>query len=916
MTFNIELKGVETNNLKAIDVCFPLGKLTVVTGVSGSGKSSLVFDSLYSESYRRYIASLSSFARQYLKILEKPKIRAVENLPAAVAVKQGRGSSNNRSTVGTATELVELLRVVFAHKASVFCWNCGRVVARENSQTIYEKCAAIMTGQQVMILAPMKRTSGMSGLELKQQLMAQGFTKVLVSGIVARIADAKPKDILESEVILDRIKFVPENSRRIVDAIGMSLRVGRGGMTVQSDSGTRDAYSSAMECAHCELSYREPSTALLSFNHPLGACTNCQGYGNQQEINWDSVTPDLSGSIKSKGVVPLNFGQHAAYYVKLMNFAVKRDLDPGKVFADYTQADWEWFKFGDGKKFLGMTGYFQWLDTKKYKAHYRMHAARFKRYVICEACHGQRLGPAALACKIKNQSIAEVCNFSIRDLDKWLDRISNGAHDGDHGVGISSHEAFGAGEALSETKARVSYLLRVGLSYLTLTRSSGSLSGGELQRINMARCLGSALTETLYCLDEPTAGLHAQDSATLLQVIYALRDQGNTVVVVEHEKTIIDGADKLIEIGPVAGHLGGRIQFAGAPTPPATPLIDTWQESVREFDEFIYLKNVSTHNLKSISVKIPLGSLTVVCGVSGSGKTSLVQHSLYPALLASFASMGAKNGLEDDRCKLGPMNILGQYGEAILVNQTSLARSSRSNIATYLGIFDQVRKIFSEQPLAKKLGVTPGAFSFNVAGGRCETCKGLGTVIEDLSFLGEMAVKCPSCEGRCFKDEILNVLFRERNLVDILGLTVAEAREFFFDEPKIRGILDGVINMGLGYLTLGQNTSSFSGGEAQRLKLLRLLTAGRNSKPAILIFDEPTTGLSDFDVRNLLMQFRKLTDGGHLVIIVEHHLGVIRSADWVIEIGPGAAEDGGMVTFQGKPRQMAQCEGSVTGQYL
>ena len=669
-------------------------------------------------------------------------------------------------------------------------------------------------------------------------------------------------------------------------------------------------FISALQCPKCQIDFIEPTPALFSFNHPYGACPHCQGFGQEPILDWKKVIPDQSLSLADDGVSVWNFGSHTIMYKKALKTSRGKKIFK-KPFHKYTEADWEWLREGEGRTFIGVNGYYDWVLSKRHKTHYRIHAARYRKYVTCSVCDGQRLNPNGLACRVDGENFAEVCKKSVMAMYDWLDEVL-----ANHVKKASESADMGVEEALVEAKARVNYLKKIGLRYLTIDRQTRTLSGGEQQRINMARCLGSALTDTLYCLDEPTAGLHARDSHNLLDIVHELRDQGNTVVVVEHEKALINGADHLIEIGPLAGHRGGELTYNGGPKITDHSKFDEF-EATTSRKEFIKLKGASTHNLKNVSASFPVGGLTGVCGVSGSGKSSLIQHSLYPMLEEAFGQTPQESFTESKAESVGPEKNIHYHSEVVAVNQTPIGRSSRSNIATYLGVFDEIRKLLAAQPLAKKLGLKPGSFSFNTSGGRCETCRGLGTVIEDLSFLGEMAVICPTCNGRRFDEEVLSVDYKGKQLSEILKLTVNEAREHFYDHKKLVKILDVIIDMGLGYINLGQNTNSFSGGEAQRLKLIKLLNVAKKSaKPKILIFDEPTTGLSDHDVVNLMAQLKKLTEMGHTLIVVEHHLGVLQSCDWLIEIGPDAAADGGELVYEGPPDGLKEVQESITAKYL
>ena len=918
----IELDGVATNNLKSIDVRIPLHQLTAVTGVSGSGKSSLVFDTLYAEAYRRYVESLSSFARQYLKALPKPAIKAVRHLPPAIAVRQTRSGATNRSTVGTLTEMHDTLRIIFANASELFCVKCHKKIEKADPDRMAQTAVEDFTDQKVLVAAPISAWENIEDKELRKLLESQGFVRLWASGKVVRIDELKVIDKEKSWVLVDRITATEEERKRISEASGLALKLGRGDAGIVDESGKLHQFSRKLRC--CGIDYVEPSMALFSFNHPLGACPKCQGFGSMTVVNEDKVIPDRSASIASKGVIPWNFGDHDACYEEISRGITHLKMNPAikkKPFREYTAEEWHWLWHGDGKKYLGINGYFEWLESKRYKPHYRIHAARFRKYVTCDTCHGLRLNDKALACRVGGANIAEVTNKDVHKLIAWVQEIESSA------TAQAKKTGVGIVEALHEATARLEYLKRMGLGYLSMSRAAPTLSGGELQRISMSRCLGSILTETLFCLDEPTAGLHARDSENLLGVIRDLQTMGNTVVVVEHERTIIEGSDHFIEIGPKAGHEGGHLVYAGSPGKrtraafkPETGTADSGESKTNQW-KFIKLTGAQVHNLKNVSVDIPVGKITAVCGVSGSGKTSLIKQTLFPLLEHYFAEQER----DDDHSGpvsqsvagfVGPEDLIKLHSEVMLVSQISLGRSSRSTIGTYLGIMDEIRKVLAGTDEAKRAKLTPGSFSFNVAGGRCETCRGLGTVVEDLSFLGDMEIVCPACNGRRFQESVLAVKYKGKNLIDMLQLTVAEARQFFFDKPSVRANLDAVLDVGMGYVTLGQHTSSFSGGEAQRLKLVQIMREAKRGKPSILIFDEPTTGLSDSDVAKLMQQFEILAGKGHTIIVVEHHLDVLRRADWLIEMGPDASEGGGEVVYLGVPSKINSAKRSVTAKYL
>ena len=917
----IELYGVNTHNLKDLTVRFPLSSYSVVTGVSGSGKSSLVFDTLYSESYRRYVESLSSFARQYLKKLPRPAIEQAKNLPPAVAVQQQRGGVNSRSTVGTLTELTDILRVLYVHASQLYCPGCRKPVRKESGESIAQKMLEQQGSQRLLVLAPIKHLAKMKAAALKGQLESSGFIRAFLDGAICRISALTGTQLHKSDIVIDRIDNREENIVRLVESIELAFKAGNGEVGIINEEGNRYNYSCALRCVDCELSFSESTVSIFNFNHPSGACSECQGYGRVSILDTKKILPDLTKSLSTEGVSPWNFGRHVAYYSRALESAQLEGIDIDKPFQEYSDDELRWLFEGDDRGiFAGVDGYFRWLDRKKYKPHYRIHAARFYKYVTCPECKGERLNALARSYEIDGRNIAEVSRMPITSLNSWLGDLKLAA--GSQGlleeVGETLASDMGLLEAIEEAKARVTYLLKVGLGYLSVDRRAKTLSGGELQRINMARNLGSALTGTLFCLDEPSSGLHVRDSQNLLDVIYELKERGNSIVVVEHEQNLIKGADHLIEVGPCAGKEGGYLVYDGPPGALQRSRVeaDIVMPAMKNDHTFLELKCVRTNNLKGIDVKIPLCSFTVVCGVSGSGKTSLVRQTLYPLLADLFGQKVEQGEVEPKADGITPLQESLGITKVIFISQDPIHRSVRSNIATYLGIFDDIRKSLAQTPLAKAKQLGAGAFSFNTPGGRCETCKGLGTVIEDLSFLGEMSIQCPTCEGARFDDEVLGVNYRGYNLLDILNLTITEARELFFDKLSIVKILDAIIEIGLGYVTLGQHTSSFSGGEAQRLKLLSLLKEVKNTPSHILIFDEPTTGLSDRDVRVMLQQFRRLVEKGNTIIVVEHHLDVMRAADWLIEIGPEAAAHGGELVFQGVPAEIKKVSRSVTARFI
>ena len=903
----IEVKGAATNNLKRVSVTLPIGELTVVTGVSGSGKSSLVFDTLYAESYRRYVESLSSYARQYLKALPKPELEDILNLPPVIAVKQSRSGANNRSTVGTLSEVYDGLQILFANLGESHCHLCSRPVATYTNVTLAREL--IRNGGRFVVGAPLASWLEDNSKGTLSFLVEQGFSKLMDSSGKVQRLDAQEDCLRKSDyLVVDRLAAEPSKLDRIAAACDTGFRLG-GGVVGVFDGKVLRRYYSYPYCDACGTNLPKKNTSMFSFNHPYGACSQCNGFGLDSLVDWSTVVPDHTSSIFARGVAPLNFGRHEGYYDDFFKAAKKRGFDSKTPFDSYNRSDWAWFKHGDGKKFGGMQSYFDWLDSKKYKPHYRIHAARYRRYETCSACNGTRLRPEARSVLVEGTSIDKLSDVSIVALASWFEKARKTV--------AGEPAAIRLRETFEDVSSRLSYLQQAGLGYLSLNRASSTLSGGELQRLQMARCLGSSLTQTLYCLDEPTCGLHPADIRSLIGILQALRDQGNTVVVVEHDKQVMSKADYLVEVGPKAGHLGGEVIYSGRPPRKSREGSSKPVTSVpgRPLKKFIRLSKASCHNLKDVSIRVPTGALTVVCGVSGSGKSSLIRHGFFEALQGQLSE--SHNPVVPSHVgEVGPSSVVRELSGVDLIGQSPLGRNSRSTIATYLGVFDAIRELFAAEPRAKSLGLAKGSFSFNSPGGRCEVCAGMGTVREDLSFLGDVEVVCPACFGRQFDSDVLSVRYRGYTLTQILAMTVEQSLEVFHDIRKIVRSLSMAVDIGLGYLTLGQRLSSFSGGEAQRLKLLTLLARSRPATHEVLIFDEPTSGLSDFDVEKLLTQFVKLVDASNTVVVIEHHLSIIANADWIIEMGPGAGPDGGKVIFEGVVQDFLMCERSNTSRFL
>lgn len=913
MSSSIEIKGVCTHNLKNLDANFPQGLFTVVTGLSGSGKSSLVFDTLYGESYRRYVDSLSSFARQYLKAMARPEIASAHNMLPAIALKQNQSSANVRSTVGSLCEISDLLGALYAHLSTIICPDCDEVVLKSTPDSTIKDVNNTPGFKSILILATLQDQKTIKATKpILAELSRSGFTRLYHQGSVVKIEEFGGK-FAGTQLVIDRISLgmLDEGKRdpRLKEALALAFKAGKGKVeVVDTKTGLKKSYSQDYVCQGCQRAFLAPSVGLFSFNHPYGACKECQGFGSAPTIDWRRVFPDMAKGLNSAGIAPWNFGTHKAWYKVATKTLEAEGIDPNTPFDKYTQEQMLWLKDGCKGRFSGVRGYFKWLDSKRYKPHYRIHASRFRKYQQCPSCHGGRLRPESLACKIVGKSIADCHEMSLSELACWLDEVESEANR----VEKQETKRFRLVDAFQEISSRLKLLNRIGLGYLSLLRKAKTLSGGELQRIHLTRCLGNSLTDTLYCLDEPTSGLHPQDTNRLIEIIQELQTQGNTVVAVEHDEQMIAASDRLIYLGPGAGRKGGNIDFEGdkADFKPKGDIKFPNPKVVGE--SFVSLANANLNNLKQVSCKFPVGRITGVCGVSGSGKSTLIRNTLGPILEHEFG----KELLDDELQQTKISSVTDHFDDAFILDQKGLGKSSRSNIATYLGIYDEIRKTLAKTQGAISSSLTPSSFSFNTSGGRCETCKGMGTVTEELSFLGEMNVPCPDCEGRRFNDEVLSVRLKGLNLIEILQLTVDDAAEFFYNNKKIRTLLTQTIEMGLGYLTIGQPTSTFSGGEAQRLKLVQLLKETRSDKKACIILDEPSRGLSDFDVLKLFEQIRSLADQGNTILIIEHHTKVLQACDWIIELGPGAAKNGGQVIYEGTTKDFKNAKNSVTSPYL
>ena len=917
------------NNLKNIDVQIPHGKFVVVTGVSGSGKSSLAFDTLYAEGQRRYVESLSTYARQFLGRLKKPECDFIEGISPAIAIEQKVSSRNPRSTVGTSTEIYDYLRMLFARIGRTYSPVSGNEVKKNTTDDIVQCMLAHEEGTRLMVLTPLLVRSGRT---LKEQLdvdYKSGFQRVEVDGEVVRITDllqAPDTEDIESKTIflvIDRLKVADDKAtvNRLVDSANTALYEGDGKCVLKFETGESKEFSLKFEADGIE--FEEPTDQMFSFNSPVGACPECEGYGRIIGIDESLVVPDPELSVYD-GCVACWKGEKMSEWLKeFVRRAEKYDHFP--IFTPYNQLtqkqkDVLWHGVYEenewGNRSICIDEFFRMLRENQYKIQYRVMLARYRGKTVCPTCHGRRLKKEAEYVKVGGKSITDLCELSITDLHEFFRTLQ-----------VTPHEAKIAKRLLVEIKSRLQFLVDVGLGYLTLARLSNSLSGGESQRINLATSLGSSLVGSMYILDEPSIGLHSRDTQRLIHVLRQLQQLGNTVIVVEHDEEIMRAADYIIDIGPDAGRLGGKIMYAGPPNPDLSTIKDvhshtldylTGAENIaipksrRPWNNYIMVRNARANNLKGIDVKFPLNVMTCVTGVSGSGKSTLVRDVLYLALKRRLGDGVEKPGLfsklEGD---------IGMIKHVDFVNQNPIGTSSRSNPVTYIGAWDEIRKLLANQQLAKQMGYTPAYFSFNAEGGRCEECKGEGTVTVEMQFMNDLVLECEQCHGKRFKSDILEVRFEGMNAYDIMEMTINQAIEFF-EKHKQQRIVDKMKplqDVGLGYIKLGQTSSTLSGGENQRIKLAYYL-GQEKATPTLFIFDEPTTGLHFHDIQKLLAAFNALIARGHTILIIEHNLDIIKCADHIIDLGPEGGDAGGNIVTEGTPEEVAKCAYSYTGQFL
>lgn len=898
----IRIEGADTHNLKHVTVDIPRNKLVVVTGVSGSGKSSLAFDTLYAEGQRRYVESLSAYARQFMGRMQKPEVEKIEGIPPAIAIQQKVSSRNPRSTVGTVTEIYDYLKLLYARIGRTYSPVSGKEVKRHTIRDVVNYMEQQSQGTRLYLLSPIILPEGRTLEEQFDIWKSQGFSRLLVDGDTVRLDNDAWKSAKghEAYLLVDRIIVDHEQatSNRFADSVQTAFFEGQGECRIWVDKKEK-VFSERYEMDG--IKFVEPNEHLFDFNNPIGACPTCKGIGTIVGIDADLVVPDKSKSIYEEAIACWQGERMKPWLDALIYNAAKFNFPIHTPFYALTPEQKQLIWTGNAY-FKGLNDFFKELEEKQYnKIQYRVLLARYRGKTTCPDCNGFRLRKESEYVLINGQSIQQLCAMPVSELAEWFQNIQ-----------LTDTEQKTAEMLLLEIRNRLQFMQDVGLSYLTLNRMSNTLSGGESQRINLAKSLGSSLVGSLYVLDEPSIGLHPRDTERLIHVLKELRDLGNTIVVVEHDEDIIAAADHIIEIGPMAGRNGGKIVYAGKPkTDEFTYHIPSQR---RKWNSYIEIDGACENNLKNLTVRFPLHVMTVVTGVSGSGKSSLVSKVLYPALKKHYGGVFAEHTGDFGHIS-GSTHLMNDIE---FVDQNPLSRSSRSNPVTYLKAYDEIRRLFAEQPLSKQLGLTPAHFSFNTPGGRCEQCQGEGTLTIEMQFMADLILQCEQCHGRRFKQDILDVHYRGKSIYDILCMTVNQAVEFFSQDKECQKIvkrLKPLQDVGIGYIQLGQSSSTLSGGESQRVKLASFL-AQEDSKPTIFVFDEPTTGLHHKDIDVLLDALNRLISKGHTVIIIEHNPAVILAADHVIDLGREGGKEGGNIVCTGTPEQIAQCKKSYTGKYL
>ncbi|HEX8450933.1 MAG TPA: excinuclease ABC subunit UvrA [Longimicrobium sp.] len=944
MKDRIVIRGARQHNLKNLDLDLPRRAVIVVTGPSGSGKSSLAFDTVYAEGQRRYVESLSTYAKQFLDRMEKPDVDRVDGISPAVAIEQRNPTKTSRSTVGTATEVYDYLRLLWARVGRTYCPGhpdlpCGREIRPDSVQTATDAVLRLPEGTRAMVCFPLPLSARVTHALVVENLRALGFVRVLANGVEMHLDElAEGIDLTaagELLVVVDRVKVDAEQSGRLADSLGTAFTEGEGEAVVVPVGMKPLRFTDRFRCPeHPEIEFANPTPQLFSFNNPYGSCPECTGFGAVLRIDESLIVCNPARSIAEGAVDPWRMPRYEAKRKKLADFARKEGVSVDTPWQDLPQ-EFRHKVLHGVRGFQGVIDFFEDLEEKRYKAYIRVFIRQYQSARTCPTCNGAKLRPEALRIRVAGRTIAEVSELPLAQLRPWAASLRGAVPSGDGAdcpPALLSEQERGIAETiLKELESRIGFLNDVGLGYLTLERQTRTLSGGEAQRISLSNALGSRLVDTLYVLDEPTIGLHPADNDRLLALLVRLREGGNTVLVVEHDPEAMRMADHIVELGPGSGELGGQLVFQGtldeimhADTLTGRYLSGREEIAIPERRRptrgpRIRIEGATEHNLRGVSVEIPLGALTVVSGVSGSGKSTLVHDVLYRALERELSGgeTSAKRHMGEGVGAYERMSGTGGIREVVLVDQSPIGRTPRSNPVTYIKAWDEVRRIFASLPDSVQRGLTPGHFSFNVTGGRCEACKGEGQVEVEMVFMADVFVPCEICGGARFKPEVLDVRFKGRNVRDVLEMTIDQAIRFFIHEDRLGQALWHLQQVGLGYLRLGQPAPTLSGGEAQRIKVARELALGaRRGGKKLYVLDEPTTGLHMDDIRKLLRVLDDLVDAGHTVVLIEHNLDVIKTADWLIDLGPGAGPDGGLVVAMGTPEDVARVPESVTGRYL
>ena len=922
----IKIKGARVHNLKDVTVTIPRNKLIVVTGVSGSGKSSLTIDTLFAEGQRRYAESLSAYARQFMQRMNKPDVDYIKGLCPAIAIEQKVITRTPRSTVGSMTEIYDYLRLLYARVGKTISPVSGREVKKDDVGDVVKAIKELKEGDKVLIIVPFKKHAKRNTKEELNILLQKGFSRTASPAANGALEPNRIEDLLELKdkelpeklyLLVDRlvvkgpiaIGFDEDDIHRISDSVSTAFYEGDGEMMLEINGKKILQFSNKFELDG--LQFEEPVPNLFSFNNPYGACPTCEGFSQILGLDADLIIPNKNLSLYEEAVAPWKGEKLGWWREQFIKGSKSFGFPIHKPIIDLTEEQVQQLWEGHGSV-LGINDFFKEVEQNLYKVQYRVLLSRYRGRALCTDCKGYRLRKEALYVKVGGKHIGELCNLPVKDLQQWFDKLK-----------LNDYDEQVAKRILLEINHRIKTLIDVGLGYLTLNRLANSLSGGESQRIQLTRSLGSNLTNSLYILDEPSIGLHSRDTERLIHVLKELRDLGNTVVVVEHDEMMMREADHIIDMGPLASHLGGEVVAEGnydeivsndksltgkylsgklKIEPPKT--VRKWKRSIK-------VEGARQNNLKNISVEFPLGVLCVVSGVSGSGKTTLVKQILYPALQKIKGEGVDKAGLH--KAITGDVDAISQIE---MVDQNPIGKSSRSNPVTYIKAYDEIRELFSQQPLSKIRGFQPKHFSFNVEGGRCETCSGEGEQIVEMQFLADVHLTCEACGGKKFKDEVLEVTYKDKNIYDVLEMSVDEAIDFFVSEPDVAKKIQPLSNVGLGYVKLGQSSNTLSGGEAQRVKLASFLGKGKANGQVLFIFDEPTTGLHFNDIKKLLASFNALIEQGHTILVIEHNTDVIKSADWVIDLGPEAGDGGGSIVFTGKPEDLKKCRESYTGKFF